>query len=430
MDFFCNPYYPGTAIAAPVFIIIIMGGKKIYMGKIQNFLNWLSNHPKTFLTILFLLLSLIIEILYNYFHIEVLFIFFSIISIFLLSPIKKELINLSKKTNKTTKNKHKSLSIYESLETSKVSFNKNSPTDNAIKIVINYFFNILEKIMCAWKDGKIIIMLVILLLSFTSSVAAYNHLWGTAFHEIGQFFFHMSEGSTPDNKPEINNKPNNNIYKEKDTQLGFLTNPNCLITLSEDETMWLYFKNKDISNSDNARNVAQKILQFLHSEILSQQLTSNFDETSPNYIQEMIEKASIRESSMQNSDDLDTIITMRSNVWDNNYKAYTIAYLLANNMQQYAQEYFKINGQFETIKYYYAYSVFWSWRSLTLESVSQYDFTKTLYYIAMRYRDIAYVAPDDSQEKQQAMLIANALEIIIEETNYEAIKDGVAIIWQ
>lgn len=115
---------------------------------------------------------------------------------------------------------------------------------------------------------------------------------------------------------------------------------------------------------------------------------------------------------MTNSGDLDKIIEKRAETWGSGYKKYGIAFLLANNMQCYANEYTKIDGAYETIKYYHAQSIFWTWDSLAFNYITPHTLKECLNYISARYHDIADQAAKGSEEEIHARALYEAFKIL------------------
>lgn len=167
--------------------------------------------------------------------------------------------------------------------------------------------------------------------------------------------------------------------------------------------------------------IAEAIKPFIE-DLCSQQVPNMFDEIAPGPICNDISDASDLQEEMTNSEELDQIISVRSEVWKD-YPKFGIADLLANNMQCYAQKYLDIDGCYETVKYYQAQSIFWSLRSLTFSSADSSERKSILNYISMRYHDIADAAVDGSMDQTRATALYEAFQLL---QNIEFLPDRVS----
>lgn len=194
---------------------------------------------------------------------------------------------------------------------------------------------------------------------------------------------------------------------------SFLLDPERYYKLTDVEENNLFFLNGSCKITDwtDSDAIANQLYPFV-KELLAQQIENIFDRDAPEYIKDEVAAASDRETYMTNSDDLDSIIEARTEAWQN-YPKHGIAYLLANNMQRYAHEYTIIDGAYETIKYYHAQSIFWTWHSLTFDYVTPHMVKDSLNYISVRYHDIADVAANGSEEQRRALALYEAFKILM-----------------
>ena len=190
----------------------------------------------------------------------------------------------------------------------------------------------------------------------------------------------------------------------------FLTDPNRYFQLSSEEYDKLYFLSGPYAITDwtDSVEISQTLALYL-SELHAQNCLNSFDTNAPESLQNEVAFASELEICMTNSDDLDQIIDIRINAWSQ-YPKHSLAKLLASNQQQYALEYEKVNGAFETIEYYYAHSTFWLFESLSFSDVGEYTTKTILASIKMRYNDIASIAPANSHSKYYATILFEAFE--------------------
>ena len=200
-------------------------------------------------------------------------------------------------------------------------------------------------------------------------------------------------------------------------------------SLTNIEKEWLFFRGSQyrVDADEDIKTIANKLLPFLQ-KILNVKQASTFSESSPQSIQDEIAGASALEEIMKDAGDLDAVIRMRTAVWDKQYRSFAIAWLLANNMQKYAVVVAHASKGFETIEYYYAYSIFWSWRALSFNTLDL-PADVILAYISGRYKDIAYYAPSGSDTQKSAQALCDALSMILRETDLDSIMNGTAIIW-
>lgn len=228
----------------------------------------------------------------------------------------------------------------------------------------------------------------------------------TSANEAGPIEFEESE-------IEDTIQPNATGMNEADSpQLGFLNTPDRYVALSEDEESSLFFYDGPfaIPEGVSASEMAETLHLFVQ-ELLSPRLENLFDQNASEELKADVARASELEKEIKNSDDLDQVIALRMQAWQEAGK-YSIATLLANNMQAYAQAYTEVGGHFTTIKYYHAQSIFWSWKSLSFKTVNSYMLKDSLEYIRMRYHDIADEAAFGSEEQLRASDLSDAFQIL------------------
>ena len=204
--------------------------------------------------------------------------------------------------------------------------------------------------------------------------------------------------------------PTDQSRPEVQVSQGFLTDPKRYYELCPEEYNEIYFLSGPFAITDwtDTVNVTQTLTEFIKS-LQCQNMPNSFDANAPVALQGEVSYASQLEIQMINSDDLDRIIKIRINAWDQ-YPKHSLATLLASNQQRYALEYSKVDGHFETIEYYYAQSIFWAFESLTFSNTNGYTIKNTLSSIKMRYLDIASTAPDNSRSKYYATHLFEAFE--------------------
>lgn len=225
-------------------------------------------------------------------------------------------------------------------------------------------------------------------------------------------FEKASDDEISDNNDEEQSNPSN-TQPEPEIKSGFLIDPERYYKLTDEEESKLFFLDGSykITNWTDTDAIVNQLYPFVE-ELLAPQTENLFDKDAPDDVKDDISDVSNLEKIMTNSNDLDKIIEKRIEVWGSNYKKYGIAFLLANNMQHYANEYTIIDGAYETIKYYHAQSIFWTWDSLAFKYVTPHMLKDGLNYISARYHDIADQAAKGSEEEIYALALYEAFRIL------------------
>lgn len=271
-----------------------------------------------------------------------------------------------------------------------------------------------------WRNRLVRTVTLIIILFVTSSGLSHAIYVGSAksFAEdqekqTGELVGNDEELPTDkSNSPEESTPAKSNNTEEIEAPIAFLQEPGRYYELTEEEECRLFFRAGDyeIAERASAGEIAEKIKPFIQ-QLLATQKENIFDRDAPESIKGDIANASRLEAEMENSDELDQVISVRMDVFQD-YPKYRIANLLANNMQTYAKKYTEINGSYETIKYYHAYSIFWTWDSLTFASVTSYTLKDDLDYIRMRYHDIADKAIPGSMDQLRASVLSDAFKLL------------------
>jgi len=273
-----------------------------------------------------------------------------------------------------------------------------------------------------WVTSSRFVRTVFLIVVFLISSSVTAHAVYEGFPGIRSMIEQKADGSTEanagDDTPE--EAPLDNIKEESPSEqeppepepAPFLSDPERYYTLTEAEENELFFLDGPykIENWTDPYAIAQQLYPFIE-EKRALQIANIFDRDAPDTVKDEIAKVSEQEKDMTNSDQLDNIIEVRIEVWED-YPKRGIACLLANNMQRYACEYDSAGGAYETIKYYYAQSIFWTWKSLSFDYVTPYMLKSDLNYIKMRYHDIADKAANGSEEQKRASALSEAFQIL------------------
>lgn len=280
----------------------------------------------------------------------------------------------------------------------------------------------------ARKSGFTCFLVTLILLFILPSCFAQFHPMGKSIECVISIANQLREhGERESTDPSVDTQSNtdasfnnNPVTFPTNTQVSppsqFLENPNSYFELSDEQSDLLYFKSGSyaIHDQNGSKKAATLIQKFVQDKI-NRQAVNEFDLNAPNSVRETISKTETSLSSISNSVELDNLIFLQLEVWQD-YPKFSLAWMLANDFQKYGLEYDKVNGFFQTIEFYYGQSVFWAWTSITYKDLYDYQIKTCLHYIAMRYHDIANIAPTGSQVKQRASLLYQAFCAIENET--------------
>ncbi len=267
----------------------------------------------------------------------------------------------------------------------------------------------------------LIVVTILVLMIFMTAQAADFDLWSTL---VGGNV-NKPKDNDPATEDPVSEKPVDETIPpvtempspaDETTPCGFLEQPNRVMSLTPEEAEELFLVSGDASDEewkdeqvlrDRLRKQAETYIQLLRPMTLTKDVDQG--------ILNDVARASKLENGAPNSETLDKAIDIRLQTWNMGYRSRTLASLLANNYQTYALEYIDANGSYETIKYYYYLSIKWSWEYTSFDSTYEDDRVEIIRYIAMRYHDIASVAPTGSREQKRAELICNTLRDIAHE---------------
>lgn len=308
---------------------------------------------------------------------------------------------------------------------------KSSPTNKNCKTHTSE--NLLENIASGFSIiGKSIrndfVALTIFICTFgflISIVLAWFHIGGWIYVGIRYAFNTIDptqNQAVVSIEPTISNSNNKNLPIESnpslqptDESLGdtsvikqiTLMDLNRDISLKPNEIEEIYFITGQymFENYGDKRDVFYCIngdLQILLSEKKMDQYTN----IAPSEIDARISQASRVESMLKTSEQLDEIIECRKSVYEQ-YPMYTLAKLIAENYALFGLAYQQNEGNITTIEYYYGQAILWYREALrycpTNEGIKQ-----LLYFLAIRYHDLASCLPQGSDIQQRATALANA----------------------
>lgn len=228
----------------------------------------------------------------------------------------------------------------------------------------------------------------------------------------------QSHSTIKDENWEVNSESS-----KEEVNNSFLVDPSVTKELSQKENSRLYYLSDpyqiDYSQGEDA---ARKVLLDYIDDVTSIKLNNNFDDEAPASQKNILHDASLLESVLVNSNQLDEVISKRIQVW---YAGYNdgiyeygkpqIAWLISNNFQRYALAYWTLDGDFDTIKYYYYQSIKWAWKTLQFNTTNTENVKEIIYYIQHRYKDIADISSPGSEDCIYASTISNALLSIYQE---------------
>lgn len=123
-------------------------------------------------------------------------------------------------------------------------------------------------------------------------------------------------------------------------------------------------------------------------------------------VQRDVDEASQNEETMETSGDLDEIIAQRESIFSN-HPFGEMAKLIAEDYNGYGVAYDDIGGRINTREYYWCTSIYWFQQVLTFSS-SAGIVPDILRRIGARYKDLAFIYPDGSEEELRATKLSEA----------------------
>ncbi len=270
----------------------------------------------------------------------------------------------------------------------------------------------------AIKNSVVCFVIVMFLFVYLPAASAHFQLIGRAIDLFGGMGY--SQTDKPQDEPEKPQKDENKSEKKKEDaskidkkeilQTDFLADKKRYMKLTPQEYNELYFLTGEHAVLDwsDSKEVERCVADAV-KDCIYKQMPNVFDAKAPQDVRDAISQASEDEKVMKNSDDLDRIIEVRMLNWEL-YPKYSLASLLAGNMQRYAMEYVNANGSFKTIEYYYGQSIDWLFECLTYAGVSDYMLKSVYSSLEMRYNDISDAAEEGTDPQIRALALSKAFK--------------------
>lgn len=216
----------------------------------------------------------------------------------------------------------------------------------------------------------------------------------------------------PDNGPETQTVPQTQgAEPESPANSNFLEDPMNYLELTKGDYDQVYFGNSEweIKDWTDQAAVNSTVTQFV-KRFRAQKKPNQFDVEASSTMKLDVSNADTDYDAMTRSTQLDTTINTHLEAWA--HPKYGLAWLLTNEYQEYGDHYYKENGHFETVEYYYGKSIIWAEEALKFESVTDDQVKTLLSYISYRYHDIADYAEEGSAARQHATVLYNAFAAI------------------
>lgn len=283
--------------------------------------------------------------------------------------------------------------------------------ENAVCFIVVTFRN-------ARRNGLLCCLIVVFIFLYLPTASAHFQLIGRAIDLFGGMGY--SQTDKPQEEPEKPQKDENKSEKKKEDEseidkkeileTDFLADKKRYMELTPQEYNDLYFLTGEHAVLDwsDSKEVERCVADAV-KDCIYKQMPNVFDAKAPQDVRDAISQASEDEKVMKNSDDLDRIIEVRMLNWEL-YPKYSLASLLAGNMQRYAMEYVNVNGSFKTIEYYYGQSVKWLFECLTYAGVSDYMLKSVYSSLEMRYNDISDAAEEGTDPQIRALALSKAFK--------------------
>lgn len=278
-------------------------------------------------------------------------------------------------------------------------------------------------LQAASKSGFCCLIAFCCLWLLMPACAAHFHPVAGAINQINQYAEDVRQSKQqptsqqptpqqPDNGPETQTVPQaQGVESEPPANSNFLEDPMNYLELTKGDYDQVYFRNSEweIKDWTDQAAVNSTVTQFV-KHLRSQEKPNKFDVEASSTMKLDVSNADTDYDAMTCSTQLDTTINTHLEAWA--HPKYGLAWLLTNEYQEYGDHYYKENGHFETVEYYYGQSIIWAEEALKFESVKDYQIKLLLTYIGTRYHDIADYAEEGSTAKQHATVLYNAFVAI------------------
>lgn len=183
---------------------------------------------------------------------------------------------------------------------------------------------------------------------------------------------------------------------------------------NEEREQFLFTSGKYAIYSNWTADQAAVKLKAYIEEMISCQYPNYFDRMADQVLRNQISEASALDDVLVSSREKDYIITVRMDAYALYGKA-SLARLLAEDFHCYALAFQYYNGDRATITSYYLQSVKWLFEILKYADNSFESQIAILTSLRYRYNDIMTYSEPESEQWEQARLLADALEKVIKE---------------
>lgn len=160
-----------------------------------------------------------------------------------------------------------------------------------------------------------------------------------------------------------------------------------------------------IEDWEDDEKISEKVEEYVDA-LIGEAREDRFSASTDREVKKKVDKASQDEGTMETTGDLDGVIALRESIFSN-HPFGEMAKLIAEDYNGYGVAYDDIGGRINTREYYWCTSVYWFQRVLTFSS-SAGIVPDILRRIGSRYKDLAYIYPDGSEEELRATKLGEA----------------------
>ncbi len=191
-----------------------------------------------------------------------------------------------------------------------------------------------------------------------------------------------------------------------------LLDPGRIYLLDQEMYNRIYFLDGayQIQNWENDAEVEEAVYKCVR-DYVELNYSNQFDDNAPASVQQEVVWASELEQSLTNSGELEQIIEIRKDIFEE-YPKFSIGRMIAESYNKFALEYIRADGNFSTVEYYYGHSIDWLLRALSYASLDRDTIRTLLSSIQMRYHDIWSVAPHGSDSAEYAQRLYYAFRAV------------------
>lgn len=277
-----------------------------------------------------------------------------------------------------------------------------------------------------WQNAICVLVCTIGMWVLISTGLAAVHTGGRVFGVIGSSINDIVAASEESVKAQSDPAPSPSFGEVMETDSVTETDPVIEPTPAPDPSFYVSLEDPDrdcsishtlyqnlfyldgdyaIEDWEDDAKIAEKVEEHVEA-LIGEARNDLFSADTDWEIQRDVDKARQNEETMQTSRDLDEVIAQRRLIFSN-HPFGEMAKLIAENYNGYGLAYHRIGGRMNTREYYWCTSIYWFQQVLTFSS-SAGIVPDILRRIGGRYKDLAYIYPDGSEEEVRATKLSEA----------------------